>query len=102
MSVLADGIKATIDRSVRQSFAGNLIVENSQSGNEQGIPPGRRRRGSLGAGRVGQVTPVAFSIGRPHGDSRNEAVTAIEPSSFANVYNWNGRSARADAARSLG
>ncbi len=38
VAVLADGTKATIDQAVSRSFAGNLIVENSQAGTEQGIP----------------------------------------------------------------
>jgi putative ABC transport system permease protein len=39
VAVLADGTKATIDQAVSRSFAGDLILENSQSGNrEQGIP----------------------------------------------------------------
>ena len=38
VAVLADGTKATIDQAVSRSFAGDLIVENSQAGNEQGIP----------------------------------------------------------------
>ena len=33
-TVLADGFKATIDQAVDRSFAGNLIVENSQANNQ--------------------------------------------------------------------
>jgi putative ABC transport system permease protein len=85
VAVLASGFKATIDRSVDQSFAGNLIVENAQSGNEQGIPPGvaaavRRVPG------VANVTAVAFTVGRLHREHSNETVTAIEPQSFAREY----------------
>jgi putative ABC transport system permease protein len=85
VAVLADGTKATIDQAVTRSFAGNLIVENSQFGNEQGIPPaiaGQVRR----IPGVASVTPIAFTVGRRHGSSSNSSITAIEPESFARVY----------------
>jgi putative ABC transport system permease protein len=86
VAILADGTKATIDRAVDRSFAGNLIVENSQvGGREQGIPalvaPAVRRvRG------VASVTPIAFTVGRQRSSSDNATVTAIEPSSFVRAY----------------
>jgi len=86
VAILADGTKATIDRAVDRSFAGNLIVENSQAGGrEQGIPalvaPAVRRvRG------VASVTPIAFTVGRQRSSSSNVRVTAIEPSSFVRAY----------------
>ncbi len=86
VAVLADGTKATINQAVSRSFAGDLIVENSQSGNrEQGIPaavaPTVRR-----VSGVAEVTAVAFTVGRPAGSSENASVTAVEPASFARVY----------------
>jgi putative ABC transport system permease protein len=85
VAVLADGTKATIDRAVSRSFAGNLIVENSQAGNEAGIPtlvaPALRRIPG-----VATVTPIGFTIGRLHGSSNNASITAIEPASFGHVY----------------
>ena len=85
VAVLADGTKATIDRAVSRSFAGNLIVENSQAGNEAGIPalvaPALRR-----VPGVAVVTPVGFTIGRLHGSSSNASITAIEPATFGRVY----------------
>jgi len=85
VAVLADGTKATIDQAVSRSFAGNLIVENSQSGNEAGIPalvaPALRR-----VPGVAVVTPVGFTIGRLHGSSSNASITAIEPATFGRVY----------------
>jgi len=85
VAVLADGTKATIDQAVNRSFAGNLIVENSQAGTEQGIPalvaPAVRR-----VTGVATVTPIAFTLGRLHGSSGNASVTAIEPSSFGRTY----------------
>ena len=85
VAVLADGTKATIDQAVDRSFAGNLIVENSQAGNEQGIPalvaPALRR-----VPGVATVTPIAFTIGELHGISGNASITAIEPSTFVHAY----------------
>jgi len=85
VAVLASGFKATINRSVDQSFAGSLIVENTQSGNEQGIPPGVATALRQVPG-VQNVTAVAFTVGRLTGSSSNQTVTAIEPESFAREY----------------
>ena len=86
VAVLADGTKATIDQAVSRSFAGDLIVENSQAGNnEQGIPalvaPTLRR-----VPGVASVTPIAFTVGRLRGSSSNATITAIDPSTFERVY----------------
>jgi putative ABC transport system permease protein len=86
VAVLADGTKATIDQAVSRSFAGNLIIENSQAGNnERGIPalvaPAVRR-----VPGVAGVTPIAFTEGRLKGSSSNVTITAIEPSTFGQVY----------------
>jgi putative ABC transport system permease protein len=85
VAVFADGTKATIDQAVSRSFGGDLIVENSQAANEQGIPAVlatalRRVPGVAG------VTPVAFTAGRVHGTSNNVTITAIDPASFVRVY----------------
>jgi putative ABC transport system permease protein len=86
VAVLADGTKATINQAVSRSFAGNLIVENSQANNnEQGIPavlaPRLRREPG-----VASVTPIAFTVGRLRGRSSNASITAIDPSTFEQVY----------------
>jgi putative ABC transport system permease protein len=85
VAVLADGTKATINQAVSRSFAGNLIVENSQASNGAGIPalvaPALRR-----VPGVATVTPVAFTVGRKHGSSSNASITAIEPETFDRVY----------------
>ncbi len=85
VTVLAAGTKATIDQAVNRSFAGNLIVENSQAGTEEGIPalvaPALRRIPG-----VASVTPIAFTLGSLRGSSSNASITAIEPSSFTRVY----------------
>jgi putative ABC transport system permease protein len=85
VAVLADGTKATIDQAVSRSFAGDLIVENSQAGAEHGIP-------ALVASAVrhvpgvASVTPIAFTVGRVHGSSSNSTITAIDPATFQQVY----------------
>jgi putative ABC transport system permease protein len=86
VAILAAGFKATIDQAVDRSFAGNLIVENSQAnGREQGIPalvaPAVRS-----VPGVASVTPIAFTVGRPRGSSDNATITAIEPSTFVRAY----------------
>jgi putative ABC transport system permease protein len=91
ISVLAAGTKATIDGAVHRSFAGNLIVDNTQNG--QGIPaaiaPAIRS-----VDGVGTVTAVAFTKGtvrdlsKPGAPVIEEAgrLTAIEPESFQRMY----------------
>jgi putative ABC transport system permease protein len=85
VSVLADGTKATINEAVNRSFAGNLIVENSQGGENQGIPalvaPAVRK-----VPGVASVTPIAFTEGRPNGTKKNASITAIEPGTFIRAY----------------
>ncbi len=85
VAVLADGFKATIDQSVSRSFAGNLIVENSQSGNEQPIPAGVASAVAKVPG-VATVTPIAFTLGRVRGVKDNAKITAIDPATFERVY----------------
>jgi putative ABC transport system permease protein len=93
ISVLAAGTKATINQAVSRSFAGDLIVESSSSGSQQGIPPGI----AVGVARVpgvASVTPISFTVGRVRDLSKPKAgpiaekskITAIEPASFAKVY----------------
>ncbi len=85
VAVLADGTKASINKAVGRSFAGDLIVENSQAGTEQGIPalvaPAVRT-----VPGVASVTPIAFSVGRLRGSSSNSSITAIDPKTFGQVY----------------
>ncbi len=85
VAVLADGTKASIDKAVSRSFAGDLIVENSQAGNQQGIPalvaPALRQ-----VHGVASVTPIAFTVGRLRGSSSNVSITAIDPSTFERAY----------------
>jgi putative ABC transport system permease protein len=93
ISVLADGTKATINQAVTRSFAGDLIVENSQAGGEQGIPPGIAQAVKRVPG-VASATPISFTLGRVRDLSQRSApqiadtssITAIEPASFDRVY----------------
>jgi putative ABC transport system permease protein len=85
VAVLAAGTKATIDQAVSRSFAGDLIVENSQAGGEQGIPAALAPAVRAVPGVAG-VTAIAFTEGRLHGSSTNASITAIEPSTFEQVY----------------
>jgi putative ABC transport system permease protein len=85
VAVLAAGTKASIDTAESRSFAGDLIVESSQAGGEQGIPaliaPALRKIPG-----VSTVTPIAFTLGRIHGIKSNASITAVEPASFGRVY----------------
>jgi putative ABC transport system permease protein len=86
VAVFADGLKATIDHTISRSFAGNLIVENSQGGGEQqGIPAGVATA-IEGVPGVSRVTPVAFTVGRMRGTTSNATITAIDAGTFGRVY----------------
>ncbi len=65
-------LKATIDHAVSRSFAGNLIVENSQAWQRRTGHSGRwsPRRCARCRGWH-RVTPIAFTVGRPRGTSDN-------------------------------
>jgi putative ABC transport system permease protein len=86
VAVFADGLKATIDHTISRSFAGNLIVENSQGGGEQQGIPTAVAPAVEGVPGVDRVTPVAFTVGRMRGTSSNATITAIDASTFASVY----------------
>ena len=88
ISVLAAGTKASIDKAIDGSFAGQLILSNtSQAGNE-GIPTEIPAAVARIPG-VQQVTAVAFTEGKIHGVKGlkgTQSITALEPVSFARVY----------------
>jgi putative ABC transport system permease protein len=86
VSVFADGLKATINQTISRSFAGNLIVENSQGGGEQQGIPAALAPAVEGVPGVARVGPVAFTVGRQQGSKSNATITAIEPNTFASVY----------------
>jgi putative ABC transport system permease protein len=92
IAVLAAGTKATIDQAVSRSFAGNLIVQNTKTG-EGGIP-GAVAPALRSIHGVGAVTAIAFTKGRVQDLSQpgspvtdeTSSLTAIEPESFARMY----------------
>jgi putative ABC transport system permease protein len=85
VAVLADGAKATIDHAESRSFAGNLIVENSQKGSGVGVPAAVAPALRTLPG-VASVTAITFTQGRVRGSSSNVSITAVEPSSFERAY----------------
>jgi putative ABC transport system permease protein len=94
ISVLAAGTKATINNAVHRSFAGNLIVDNSQSGGGGGGIPSDIAPAIRTIPGVGTVTAVAFTKGTVRDLSRagspviEEAgrLTAVEAESFQRMY----------------
>ena len=107
ISVLASGTKTTIDNAVGRSFAGNLIVQNTQG--EGGIPAAVAPAVKSVPG-VGAVTAVAFTKGRVRDLSKPGApvieekstVTAVEPESFAKMYKIEWEHGSSATLRSLG
>ncbi len=94
ISILAAGTKATIDQAVARSFAGDLIIENSQGSNSEGGIPAAVAPAIRSVNGVKSVTAIAFTLGRvrdlakpgsPQIDNKAR-VTALEPASFARVY----------------
>ncbi len=91
ISVLAAGTNATIDRAVNRSFAGNLIVQNTQG---QGGVPATVAPALRTIHGVGAVTAIAFTKARVRDLAQPGApvideesrVTAIEPESFGRMY----------------
>ena len=86
VAVLAAGFKATIDHAVDRSFAGNLIVENSQSRQRTGDPAAASptRCARCRASPKSRRSPSRS--GARMATRSNEAVTAVEPASFAKAY----------------
>ncbi len=109
ISVLAAGTNATIDRAVNRSFAGNLIVQNTQG---QGGIPATVAPALRTIHGVGTVTAIAFTQGRVRDLAQPGApvideesrVTAIEPESFGRMYKieWEHGSAATLAALGRG
>jgi putative ABC transport system permease protein len=107
ISVLASSTEATIDNAVHRSFAGNLIIENTQGGGSiPGViaPAIRRIQG------VGEVTAIAFAKGtvrdpsKPHSPVIEEdgRLTAIEPETFGKMYKVEWQQGSAATLASLG
>jgi putative ABC transport system permease protein len=91
IAVLASSTEATIDNAVHRSFAGNLIIDNTQGG---GSIPGVIAPAIRQIQGVGTVTAIAFTQGtvrdpsKPHSPVIEEdgRMTAIEPQSFGKMY----------------
>jgi putative ABC transport system permease protein len=91
VSILAAGTKASINKAIDASFAGNLIVQNSSAAGNQGIPADipTALRGIPG---VQQVTAVAFTEGRVTivGKAKplkgTQPITAVDPQTFTRMY----------------
>jgi putative ABC transport system permease protein len=85
ISILAAGTKASINQAIDASFAGNLIISNSATAGNAGIPteiPAALRR----VPGVTQVTAAAFTEGRVNHLKGIQTITAVDPPSFAKVY----------------
>jgi putative ABC transport system permease protein len=110
VSILAAGTKASINKAIDASFAGNLIVQNSSAAGNQGIPadiPAALRR----IHGVQQVTAVAFTegkvtvVGKTTALKGTQPITAVDPVSFTRMYriDWDhGSDAVLDALGSSG
>jgi putative ABC transport system permease protein len=85
ISVLAAGTKASINQAIDASFAGQLILSNSSTAGNQGIPTEIPAAVRAIPG-VSSVTAIAFTEGRIKGIKGTESISAIEPSSFTRVY----------------
>jgi putative ABC transport system permease protein len=85
ISILAAGTKASINQAIDASFAGNLIITNSASAGNDGIPTEIPAALRSVAG-VSSVTPIAFTEGRVNKLKGNQTITALDPASFARVY----------------
>jgi putative ABC transport system permease protein len=85
ISVLAAGTKASINSAVDASFAGDLILSNSSTAGNEGIPTEIPAAVSAIAG-VRQVTAIAFTEGRVKGLHGTQSITALQPASFERVY----------------
>ncbi|HEX4034544.1 MAG TPA: FtsX-like permease family protein [Solirubrobacteraceae bacterium] len=101
IAVLAAGTKASINNAIDASFAGNLIVTNSSTAGNEGIPseiPAAVRK----LPGVARVTAVAFTEAKIRGVSGTKTVTAVETSTFAQMYRINWDSGSNATLRNLG
>jgi putative ABC transport system permease protein len=85
ISILAAGTKASINQAIDASFAGNLIIQNSSTAGNVGIPteiPAALRA----VPGVAQVTAIAFTQGRVNHLKGDQTITALDPVGFSKVY----------------
>jgi putative ABC transport system permease protein len=109
VSIFAAGLKASINKDINSSFAGNLVVLDPNAAGNVGIPatiPTAIRR----LPGIKQVTEVAFTEGKVLAGADTAAlgtqpITAIEPNGFSQVYRlqWDrGSNATLDSLGSTG
>jgi putative ABC transport system permease protein len=109
VSIFAAGLKASINKDINSSFAGNLVVLDPNSAGNVGIPaaiPAAIRR----LPGIRQVTEVAYTEGKVLAGADKAArgtqpITAIEPAGFSQVYRfqWDrGSNATLDSLGSTG
>jgi putative ABC transport system permease protein len=101
VSIVAAGTKASIDRAVDASFAGNLIVQSSSTASQEGIPEAVAPALRTVPG-VGVVTPVSFSEARVTGISGTQSVTGIDPDTFPSLYRIDWHQGSNEVIRALG
>jgi putative ABC transport system permease protein len=109
VSILAAGLKASIDTDINSSFAGNLVVLDPNSAGDVGIPAAIPTAIRLIPG-VKQVTEVAYTEGKVVAGADKAAqgtqpITAIDPTGFSHVYRfqWDrGSNATLDSLGSTG
>jgi putative ABC transport system permease protein len=85
ISVLAAGTKASIDNAINASFAGALIIDNTSTAGNEGIPTEVAPAVRAIPG-VANVTEFAFTQGRVKGVSGTQSITALQPHSFTPLY----------------
>jgi len=85
VSIVASGTKATIDSAVNGEFAGNLIVENSSTVSNQGIPASLASALSRVPG-ISTVAAVNFSEARVSGISGEQLVTGVYGPALSKLY----------------
>ena len=101
VSILASGLKSTIDSAVNSSFAGNLIIEPTSVSSSQGIPASLAEALSCVPG-VATVAPVAFSDARVAGVAGNQPVTGVNGAALSKLYRVGWKYGSAEALSSLG
>jgi putative ABC transport system permease protein len=86
VSILAAGLKASINQAIDASFAGNLIIENATNAQSTAGIPAEIPTALRAVRGVRQVTDIAFTEGRVKGLGGTQSITAVDPTNFAHVY----------------
>ncbi len=83
-TVFAGGLRASIDRTVDEDFAGDLILQHVDGFSPL---PSAASEAVAGVDGVAAVSPLRFSESRVEGVPDQVSVTGIDPRTFANVSN---------------